>query len=136
MSFWVVVPSYQLREDVCLFSVEVGVQALNGEKTRRTVLRRFSDFVALAARLRAELGPEKSVPPEPPKQRLARVDDSFLNERRKLLEAWLWLLLGDVEIAHSHALTTFLELAACRKGTRFRPARGTRSTLAGTTALI
>jgi hypothetical protein len=120
MSFWVVVPSFTLRAtpngDVCLFAVEVGVQALNGEKTRRTVARRFSDFIALAARLRKELGPEKLLPTEPPKHRLQRVDDAFLQERRRALESWLWALLGDVEVAHTHALTTFLELAAARKG--------------------
>jgi hypothetical protein len=120
MSFWVVVPSWTLRKtasgEVTLFAVEVGVQSLSGEKTRRTVLRRFSDFVALAARLRTELGADKQIPPPPPKQRLARVDSVFLTERRRSLEAWLWALLGDVEIAHSQSLITFLELAAARKG--------------------
>jgi hypothetical protein len=131
MSFWVVVPSWTQRKtasgDVTLFVVEVGVQSLSGEKTRRCVLRRFSDFCALASRLRTELGADKHIPPEPPKQRLARIDAEFLTERRRSLEAWLWALLGDVEVAHSTSLTTFLELAAARKGARrLRAAGSTR----------
>ena len=37
------------------YLVEVGVQSPGGEKTRRTVLRRFSDFRVLAAKLKSEL---------------------------------------------------------------------------------
>ena len=117
MSFWCTIPSFSFRgPDVCVFSVEVGVQALDGAKTRRTVLRRFSDFVALAARLRTELG--KELPPLPPKQRLAARDEAFLNERRRALEAWVWALMQDVEAAHSQALVSFLELQSARRGLR------------------
>jgi hypothetical protein len=117
MSFWCTIPSFSFRgPDVCVFSVEVGVQALDGAKTRRTVLRRFSDFVALAERLRKELG--KELPPLPPKQRLAARDEAFLNERRRALEAWVWALMQDVEAAHSQSLVSFLELQSARRGLR------------------
>ena len=117
MSFWCTIPSFSFRgPDVCVFSVEVGVQALDGAKTRRTVLRRFSDFVALAERLRKELG--KDLPPLPPKQRLAARDEAFLNERRRALEAWVWALMQDVEAAHSQSLVSFLELQSARRGLR------------------
>ena len=116
MSFWCAIPSFALRGDVCVFSVDVGVQAADGAKTRRTVLRRFSDFVALAERLRKELG--KELPHLPPKQRLAARDDAFLEERRRALEAWIWSLMQDVEAAHSQSLVSFLELQSARRGLR------------------
>ena len=117
MSFWCTIPSFSFRgPDVCVFAVEVGVQALDGAKTRRTVMRRFSDFVALAERLRKELG--KEPPPLPPKQRLAARDEAFLNERRRALEAWIWALMQDVEAAHSQSLVSFLELQSARRGLR------------------
>lgn len=115
MSFWCAVPSFTLRGDVCLFAVDVGVQALDGTKTRRTVLRRFSDFVALAERMRKELG--KDLPPLPPK-RLAPHGEAFLHERRRALEAWIWSLMQDVEAAHSQSLVSFLELQSARRGLR------------------
>ena len=116
MSFWCAIPSFSFRGDVCLYAVDVGVQALDGAKTRRTVFRRFSDFVSLAERMRKELG--KELPPLPPKQRLAPHDETFLHERRRALEAWIWSLMQDVEAAHSHALVSFLELQSARRGLR------------------
>jgi hypothetical protein len=116
MSFWCAVPSFTLRGDVCLYAVDVGVQGLDGSKTRRTVLRRFSDFAALAERMRKELG--KELPPLPPKQRLAPHDEAFLHERRRALEAWIWALMQDVEAAHSQSLVSFLELQSARRGLR------------------
>jgi hypothetical protein len=116
MSFWCAIPSFSLRGDVCVYSVAVGVQALDGAKTRRTVERRFSDFVSLAERMRKELG--KELPPLPPKQRLAPHDEAFLHERRRALEAWVWSLMQDVEAAHSQSLISFLELQSARRGLR------------------
>jgi len=122
MSFWVIVPGHTVRtapggESVILYSVEVGVQSLTGEKCRRTVLRRYSDFRTLALQLRNELA-DKVLPPVPAKNRLARVNEkeTLVDERRKALESWLWELLQDVSLAHSKALGTFLELQAARKG--------------------
>lgn len=123
MSFWVVVPQYTMRkaqggEPVAMFQVEVGCQSLSGQKTKRTVLRRYSHFQELASKLREELGAEKQLPPLPPKKALSRVNenDALLNQRRQALEQWLWMCLSDVEVAHSAALTSFLELAQARKG--------------------
>ena len=123
MSFWVVVPQYTMRkaqggEPVAMFQVEVGCQSLSGQKTKRTVLRRYSHFQELASKLREELGAEKQLPPLPPKKALSRVNenDALLNQRRQALEQWLWFCLSDVEVAHSAALTSFLELAQARKG--------------------
>lgn len=91
---------------------------LAGAKTGRTVLRRYTDFRTLAHALRQELGADKALPPIPAKQRLGRVNEKEdkVEERRRALEAWLWDLLTDVSVAHSKALTTFLELTAARKG--------------------
>ena len=123
MSFWVVIPGHTVKaspggEAVVLYSCEVGVQGPGGEKTGRTVLRRYSDFRTLAHTLRQELGQDKLLPPVPAKQRLTRVNDSEsqIAERRRALEAWLWDLLLDTTIAHSKALTGFLELSAARRG--------------------
>ena len=123
MSFWVVVPQYTLRkaqggEPVAFYHVDVGCQSLTGSKTKRTVLRRYSHFQELAAQLSAELGDEKQLPRLPPKRSLARVneDAALLEARRVALEQWLWQCLSDVEVAHSTALTSFLELAQARRG--------------------
>jgi hypothetical protein len=123
MSFWVVVPQYTLRkaqggELVPFFHVDVGCQSLTGAKTKRTVLRRYSHFHELARELSAELGDEKQLPRLPPKRSLARVneDAALLSARRVALEQWLWQCLSDVEVAHSTALTSFLELAQARRG--------------------
>lgn len=41
-----------------------------------------------------------------------------MEQRRRALEAWLWALLSDVEVAHTAALTQFLELSAARRALR------------------
>ena len=122
MSFWVVVPQYTIRkaqggEPVAFFHVEVGV-ASSTAKTKRTVLRRYSHFAELASKLADELGDEKQLPRLPPKRSLARVNEDavLLEARRVALEQWLWQCLSDVEVAHSTALTSFLELAQARRG--------------------
>ena len=141
MSFWVVVPAFTVKqtaggEPVVLYLVEIGVQSVSGEKTRRTVLRRYSQFSSLATRLAAELGGDKALPPVPAKQRLARVNDSesLVEQRRKALEAWLWALLADVEVAHSAALTAFLELSAARRGLTTQQVAASPATPGGASA--
>lgn len=122
MSFWVVVPSSISKapepgaDPVTFYLVEVGVQSPGGEKIRRTVLRRFSDFRVLSAKLKSEL-PSKRLPDPPPRYRLTSVNgnQTLVEKRRKQLETWLWKLLADVDVAHSSNLTAFLELQAARR---------------------
>lgn len=169
MSFWTVIPSQVTQEGVVFFSVEVGIQSLQGDRTRRIVQRRYREFRALQAQvsaldvhssalqsslssptshlpvlqLKRELGDKKALPELPPKQPLSRVNEHsklvdevrvptrralrsvlclspapalLVPQRRKALEAWLWRLMADVQVAHSTALSEFLELSAARRG--------------------
>jgi hypothetical protein len=109
----------QSGEAIVLYACEVGVESDSGEKATRTVFRRYSDFRMLAQQLRTELGPDKPLPPVPAKQRFQRVitgQDDLVDQRKRALESWLWDLLSDVHVAHSKALTTFLELGDARRG--------------------
>jgi len=104
---------------VVFYLVQVGVQVGEGERSRLSVLRRFSDFRALHSAL-LQRHPPARVPTPPQKHSLQRVNHSpaLIEERRVELEQWLWKLLADTELAHSTPLVRFLELAAARNATR------------------
>lgn len=63
MSFWCILPSSVTGSDgVVYFSVEVGIQSVQGERTRRIVQRRYREFRALAAQARRRPWPRCFLP--------------------------------------------------------------------------
>ncbi|KAK9834256.1 hypothetical protein WJX81_000497 [Elliptochloris bilobata] len=119
--FSVTVPSWtqttlENDEVVVFYRVEVRVLPPEGRGPERTrsVLRRFSHFTKLHARLRKELGPKAMEGREPPPRRaLAGVNrrPDLIERRRRELEQWLWRLVADPELARSRPLNGFLELS-------------------------
>ena len=64
--------------------------------------------------LKEELGNRKMAKLDTPsKNRLVGVNKrpDLVEKRRRELEAWLWKLIGDGEIARSRVLNNFLELS-------------------------
>ncbi|KAL0034896.1 hypothetical protein WJX77_011872 [Trebouxia sp. C0004] len=119
--FSVTIPSWTQAtlegdENIVFYRVEVKVLPPEADAAPRTrsVLRRFSHFTKLHARLKEELGNKKMAKLEPPsKNRLVGVNKrpDLVEKRRRELESWLWKLIGDGEIARSRVLNNFLELS-------------------------
>lgn len=102
---------------VIYYNLEVGIQQKDNASAAaftktRNVQRRFSDFRRLYAML-CELYPDHMEDKEPPpKNLLARVNATreLIDERRDLLEKWLWKVISDEKIAKSAPLSAFLQL--------------------------
>ncbi|KAL0051955.1 hypothetical protein WJX82_005290 [Trebouxia sp. C0006] len=119
--FSVTIPSWTQAtlegdENIVFYRVEVKVlpPEVDAAPRTRSVLRRFSHFTKLHARLKEELGNKKMAKLEPPsKNRLVGVNKrpDLVEKRRRELESWLWKLIGDGEIARSRVLNNFLELS-------------------------
>ncbi|GAB4813643.1 hypothetical protein N2152v2_000689 [Parachlorella kessleri] len=96
--------------------VQVEVTVLppqDGPPRKRSVGRRYSNFVTLYQRLREELGPRMLAGLEPPPKRaFAGVNKKpeLIEQRRWELEQWLWRLTEVPQIANSAMMFHFCEL--------------------------
>eukprot|EP00891_Asterochloris_glomerata_P007143 jgi/Astpho2/7143/fgenesh1_pg.00113_%23_1_t len=123
--FSVTIPSWTqttLEGDdlVVFYQVEVKVLPPKAAAPPRTrsVLRRFSHFTKLFSRLKEELGAKKmSAKGMPLRRALFGVNrkPEQIERRRQELEAWLWKLIADGEVARSRMLNNFLELSEAAK---------------------
>ncbi|KAK9812986.1 hypothetical protein WJX72_006830 [[Myrmecia] bisecta] len=119
--FSVTIPSWTQTtlegdEIVVFYRVEVKVLPPDGDGAARcrSVLRRFSHFTKLHARLREELGNKAMAARDPPAKRAlfgVNKKPELIERRRRELEQWLWKLIGDPDIARSRMLNNFLELS-------------------------
>lgn len=87
--------------------------ASRGRRMKRSMLRRFGDFLKLHQGLLAIFGGEL-LPDPPPKLRLRAVNTSaaLIEQRRRKLQDWLWQLVSIPRIAQSKPVALFLELEA------------------------
>ncbi|KXS22234.1 Phox-like protein [Gonapodya prolifera JEL478] len=76
------------------------------------VRRRYTEFSALHRALSSVyVGPWCDmlvVPPLPPKRRLGRFDDAFVEERRRELEAWVNRVAADASVRQTREFRAFV----------------------------
>ena len=122
MRYTAVVPRWSIGEFgdegavyyVVLVEMQRDIVGKGTSTMKRSMLRRFRDFIRLHQGLSQIQGIAHLLPDPPPKLRLRAVNTSaaLIEQRRRKLQDWLWGLLSIPRVATSKPVALFLELEA------------------------